>query len=258
MTEHPSQEVLVGKFVWFDLVTDDPDQARRFYADLFGWQIEEGDGGYYLGRNLGVPIAGLTLHENREEEAGESLWLATLSVADVDAAVSLVKSRGGQVVVEAAEVEERGRLAVVRDPAGAPVVLARARGGDPPDGRIPPGSWMWTDLFTHDSEASIRFYGELVGYRTKRVDLGGGDEYELLLSGRRPRAGVVEVPWTEVEPNWLPYLRVEDVDQAVSHALSLGAELAIREDDVAILLDPTGAAFGVQRVPRRVAEGGER
>ncbi len=31
----------VGQFVWHDLVTDDMDQAKRFYGGLFGWQFED-------------------------------------------------------------------------------------------------------------------------------------------------------------------------------------------------------------------------
>ena len=32
---------LIGKFVWRDLVTENPDAVKPFYADLFGWEFEE-------------------------------------------------------------------------------------------------------------------------------------------------------------------------------------------------------------------------
>ncbi len=36
-----SNEPLLGKFVWHDLVTDDPAAARRFYGSLLGWEFEQ-------------------------------------------------------------------------------------------------------------------------------------------------------------------------------------------------------------------------
>ena len=35
-----TEQPLVGKVVWNDLITDDLDSARRFYGDLFGWTFE--------------------------------------------------------------------------------------------------------------------------------------------------------------------------------------------------------------------------
>ena len=30
-----------GAFSWFELMTNDPDAAIKFYKDLFGWTTEE-------------------------------------------------------------------------------------------------------------------------------------------------------------------------------------------------------------------------
>ena len=35
-----SSEPLLGKFIWHDLITDDPEGAQRFYAGLLGWEFE--------------------------------------------------------------------------------------------------------------------------------------------------------------------------------------------------------------------------
>ena len=32
---------LTGKFVWFDLATENPDAARAFYGAVFGWKFRD-------------------------------------------------------------------------------------------------------------------------------------------------------------------------------------------------------------------------
>ena len=33
-------ETAVGTFVWHENISNDPDQAKAFYTQLFGWEIE--------------------------------------------------------------------------------------------------------------------------------------------------------------------------------------------------------------------------
>jgi predicted enzyme related to lactoylglutathione lyase len=56
----------------------------------------------------------------------------------------------------------------------------------------------------------------------------------------------VELKWEGLEDNWLPYFKVEDVEQIIEKARQLGGSLVLKAEKVAILSDPTGAAFGVQ------------
>ena len=57
----------------------------------------------------------------------------------------------------------------------------------------------------------------------------------------------------DVRPNWLPTIRVADVNATVARAVSLGGRviMAPREDvrnaTVAIIADPTGAALTLQQ-----------
>ena len=254
ITEAPSGAVLPGKFVWFDLLSEDVDAARLFYGHVFGWTFQDfdEDGEYKLIRNGSVPIAGLAPVEERDSEAPESFWLATLSVLDVDWAARVVKHRGGEILVEPVDVPGRGRLAAVRDPQGAALVLLRAAGGDPPDGIHAMGDWLWTDYWTHDAGAAQAFYRELVRYESKDIEVGKDHTYRVFGRDGRARAGLVELTLEGVDPNWLPYVRVDDVSGAARRAQERGGKVLLLRDDVAVLLDPTGAAIGVQR---RGAEG---
>ena len=60
-----------------------------------------------------------------------------------------------------------------------------------------------------------------------------------------PRAGVVEAP-AEVDPQWLPYVRVQDPALIAERATALGGRVVLQDDDAVILVDPTGAPIGVQ------------
>ena len=68
------------------------------------------------------------------------------------------------------------------------------------------------------------------------------------MTGDTARAGVVKNPFEHVEPIWLPYVRVADIEQTLELSTQLGGKLFFRFDDGAILLDPAGAAIGVQQV----------
>src|SRR6185436_10259154 len=62
LNDPPTGLHLSGKLVWADLVTPDPDTARRFYQELFGWtftSIGSGQGKYALANLDGAAIAGI-------------------------------------------------------------------------------------------------------------------------------------------------------------------------------------------------------
>ena len=247
ITAVPTGESVIGKFVWFDLLTEDAVAARSFYGQLFGWEFDasQGPSDYSLIQHRGQPIGGVAEIPG-ELEGSEGIWLASISVSDVDRAARLAEELGGEVLDDPLEVAGRGRLAVLRDPTGAVFVALRSASGDPPDSEPTAGAWLWTDLITNEGDAARSFYEKLVGYQVKEVAGRGEDSYQVLARDGRARAGIVQVEWERVESNWLPYVRVDDVAATAQAAESLGATVLLRFDGVALLTDPTGAAFGVQ------------
>ncbi len=244
----PTGQHQVGKFVWFDLLTEDVQAAKKFYGKLFGWRFaaSDQDPDYLVIYSGDRPIGGIAAHENKDPKVQESLWMASLSVEDVDLAISTVKARRGKVLDGPFDVKDRGRMAVIRDPEGAVLVLLRATGGDPPDAGTSAGEWMWVDLFTRDGRAANVFYGALAGYKAQTVKTGGDHSYNLLTRNGRAFAGVVELRWEEVESNWLPYVRVDDLGETIRRATKLGGILILRHENVAVIADPSGGVFGIQ------------
>jgi len=251
-----SDEPLVGKFVWFDLITDDADAARRFYGGLFGWTFEtsKGPGGadYLIARDGNVYVAGIVTRADPSDGTEYSRWLPYVSVADVDASVERVRAGGGRVVVSPLDVR-LGRVAAIVDPEGAALGLARSTIGDPDDATTAgaPGRVVWTELLATDDSAAAAFYEAVVGYAVATVERRGG-EYAMLRAGGVDRAGILRNP-TDWEPQWLTSFGVEDPAAAARRAAALGGRVLleptpeVREGTMALVTDPSGAVLALQK-----------
>ena len=255
ITSDPAGTYQVGKFVWFDLLTNDVPGTKQFYGELFNWEFEgaASDTSVTI-KNNGSAIGGIIKLERLDKDVSESRWLSHLSVADVDMAVNQFRESGADVLKEAGDAPDRGRVAVVKDPQGAILALLRTKHGDPEDTELTTGDWMWNELWTSDVMASISFYQSLSGFTDETVDTSMGDKYHYLKQADRIRAGVVLIPWDDVKPNWLPYIAVADVSTTVARARALGGIVlidpgdTIDDDSIAVIADPSGAAFGIQHL----------
>ena len=257
ITSDPAGTYQVGKFVWFDLLTNDVPGTKRFYGELFNWEFEgaAADASSYTSvKNNDKAIGGIINLKRLDKNISESRWLSYLSVADVDKAVNQFRKGGADVLKEASDVPGRGRVAVVKGPQGAILALLRTKHGDPEDTELTTGDWMWNELWTSDVMASISFYKSLSGFTDETVDTSMGDKYHYLKQADRIRAGVVLIPWDDVKPNWLPYIAVSDISTTVARARALGGKLLIDpgdtkdDDSIAVIADPSGAAFGIQHL----------
>lgn len=248
ITASPTGQHQVGKFVWFDLLTEDVKEAQDFYSELFGWRFKDKSAGYtviYLGKK---PIGGIVPYESKDPHVLESFWMVSLSVEDVNRAVSATKARYGKVLDGPMDVMGRGRMAVIKDPEGAKLVLIRTAGGDPVDERAKTGEWLWVDLFTRDLNKANDFYGALAGYTADAVKKEEDHSYNLLRKNGKAYAGIVELPWDDVEPNWMPYVRVDNLETILQKAEELGGIVILKLENVAVIADPGGGVLGVQEI----------
>lgn len=235
-----------GTFVWFDLITHDSEKVRTYYEKLFGWKISKmaGDDKYDIITHKGRMIGGIA--EIKEEE--QSVWLGSLSVTNVKKSVDRVKQLGGKVLEPVQQVDDRGVMAVVEDNMGAVFVLLDTGSRDPASRSARQGDWLWTDLFTTDIAKSSKFYKELAGLQRKTVSGSKNKHFELVTANGKVKSGMVKIPWKHVDPTWLPYILVKNVSSTEKRSIELGGKLFFRFKGGAILLDPTGAAFGIQQV----------
>ena len=108
-----------GVFVWDELGTQDVDGAERFYDAVFGWTISD----------MGEEYGGYKIFNLREKGVGgmmkmpdasiPSMWVPYIATDDTDATVSKAQELGGSTVIEAMDVPNVGRIAVLKDPVGA-------------------------------------------------------------------------------------------------------------------------------------------
>lgn len=265
VSNEPSSIRHPGKFIWFDLFTRDLPGACDFYGQLFGWSFEDtapGNSNLKTIRNDGIPIGNAARIEPRTEKMTESRWLSFMSVANVDQTVEWITKNGGAIHIPPKDMPHRGRLALLHDPQGAPFAVLTASKGDPPDHPFVPNGWIGSELWTHDVKGALKFYGKIAAYQPETRKAGADSNYLLLFRDGQPRGGMVKIPWKDVKPNWVPYIGVRDIEAIVLKAEKLGGKVLVgldpdREDDVAILADPSGAVFGVQQLGITANHGGD-
>lgn len=104
---------------------------------------------------------------------------------------------------------------------------------------------VFLDLRTTDAAASRKFYGELFGWTVIDVPV------PMFTGPEGPWGGLTElVEDDERQPQWVPYVEVADLDEAIQKATSLGATLSrgrveLPQGAVAVITDPTGAVLAL-------------
>jgi predicted enzyme related to lactoylglutathione lyase len=108
-----------------------------------------------------------------------------------------------------------------------------------------PNPFVWFDLRAPRRDAAARFYGAL-------LDWDVGDD-GALSAGGDPWGVVADEPGAETG-YWLPYIQVDDVDEAARKAVGLGAEI-VQEKTAGpagfftTIADPTGARVALWEPP---------
>jgi predicted enzyme related to lactoylglutathione lyase len=237
-----------GTFCFADLGTDDRDAAASFYGGLFGWNAEASQGAYTMFTLEGNPVAGMF-----QAPAGyPNSWLSYVSVEDADVITAEARELGASVPLEPRAVSDEaeiGRSALVKDPQGALVALWEP-GLHVGAGLVNEvGTMVWNQLATSDVEAAMGFYAELLGWTTEPVDDGQGGYWNWRNRDGWLNAGVTALPDEDAPPHWQVWFTVEDAAGGVARAQELGGTELVPAvptplgEDVAVLRDPTGAAF---------------
>jgi hypothetical protein len=113
-----------------------------------------------------------------------------------------------------------------------------------------PERFCWNELVTTSVPGAKKFYGGLLGWKTKPFGKGAPG-YTLLLNGKDAIGGMMKCPKPGNPAQWIPYVVVEDVDATAKKAAKLGGEVLVPPFEVkgagriAVLADPQGAVIGV-------------
>ena len=218
-----------GKFIWYDLATENPESARAFYGAVFGWKFRAVPGApasYTLIENANGKVGGLFRQARPQGANVGSRWLSLFSVRDVEKAAAVVKARGGEVLLAPRVVAGRGTHAVFRDPEGAVFGVLANEGGDPADTPVDEGDVFWLDLFARDPAKAAAFYAEVGGYAVETGEIAGRKRTQLATNGVA-RAGIARLPASADKPGWLPYILVSDVPATLARARAAGGIVGV-------------------------------
>jgi predicted enzyme related to lactoylglutathione lyase len=250
-----------GMFVWRELMTADPERARGFYGELFGWTWHGEPmgpaGTYWLASAGGRQVAGVTGKPPGVEMP--SAWSSYVLVDDVDAAADRCRAAGGRVLRAPADIPNVGRFAVLADPWGAVLQPFRPSGSEEPPPTTPTeGAFCWETLVTPGVEAAVKFYGWVLGLGTAPTPDG---EMTMFTAGGVPVADV-QPAGAGAPARWATYVMVGGAEATRDRAAQLGGQVLVPRIDVpkvgvvSVIADPDGAALGLFQPDMARQEGG--
>src|SRR4051794_27001314 len=149
-----------GAFSWVELATSDAGEAKRFYAELFGWDYDDNEVGegmvYSMAKIDGGHVAGLF-----ESDQSPPHWTSYVSVKSADDTAKHAGDTGGTVLAEPFDVMDAGRMAVLQDPQGGVFAVWEPKQHIGAQVVNVPGALTWNDLMTSDVTAAATFYCDL-------------------------------------------------------------------------------------------------
>lgn len=245
-----------GTFSWCELMTTDIGAAKKFYGDIFGWQVQDDpmpDGGVYgMIRHADGDVGGM--FGMNQEMLGQGIpphWGSYVTVESADTTAQTVTDNGGTVVRAAFDVMDAGRMAVLSDPTGAIFSVWQPKahtGTDHTGGRV--GSMVWNELLTNDVDKAKTFYASVFGWGAKVHE---AMQYTEFQNGDVSAAGMMAIrqEFGPIPPNWVVYFGVDDCDATVAKTTDAGGACLMPPMDIpgvgriAWLSDPQGAVFAL-------------
>jgi uncharacterized protein len=261
-------EIPRGRFLWYELMTTDPDAAKSFYTRLIGWGTQPFEGGptpYTMWTNQGQPMGGLIkLPEEDRKAGGRPRWLGYISTPNVDDTVAQAREVGGRVVMPAMDIPKVGRFALLTDPQGAEFyAFTPAPASGPPPYQGPPrfGDFSWHELVTTDHQAAFRFYQAVFAWeKLDEHDMGPMGTYLIYGRGGVQLGGMFKKPAEMPGPStFVFYVRGGDVGRGAERAKELGGSVLNGPmevpggDHIVQLMDPQGAAFALHQKAERAS-----
>ena len=261
-----------GNFIWYELLTPEPDAAKRFYDVVVGWDIEPAPSGEMDYRMITIPGGGnaggvMRLSPEMAEHGARPTWLGYLGVNDVDAMVASVEHVGGKTLMPAHDMPGVGRFAMIVDPQGAPFYIMKPT---PPPGQEDtdsnafsvdqPMHIRWNELATSDPDAAIHFYQHHFGWHQQgEMDMpvlseaegGPMGKYRFLQHGGVTIGAVMPTMAHAPESRWTYYIGVDDIDRAVKAVEVGGGTIIHGPQEIPggefslSAADPHGVSFGL-------------
>lgn len=255
-------------WIWYELMTTDPEAAAKFYGGVVGWKIApypgQPDGPQYLVGHVGDRgVVGMMQMPPTVPAGMPPNWTGYVHTDNVDSTAKELTEAGGSVKFGPMDLPGVGRLAAVADPEGGVFNLMQPAPTDAPPRpeTWTPGSVSWCELHSND-EKNLDFYLKLFGWRkSDAMDMGEYGTYQMFSTNDSPMNGgslrkIKGRPGESMATQWLYYFSVDGLDAAVERVKQGGGNIFMGPHEVpggtwiALGNDPQGAMFALHSQAR--------
>jgi len=247
-------------FIWYELMTSDPDAAEAFYRGVVGWNTADaghpdmrytilsvGDRG--MGGLMAIPV-------EAARAGARPAWFGYVGVPDTDDFAKRIVEAGGSLHRAPENIPDVGRFAVVADPGHATFMLLtplpREEVPPRPDPGTP-GSVGWHELTSSiGQEVAFAFYSKQFGWKTADLmDMGAMGKYRVFSADGVPMGGMMDKPKDAPVSGWTFYVNVDGLDAAIARIEAHGGQVLRGPQEVpggswiVQAVDPQGAPFSL-------------
>jgi hypothetical protein len=248
---------LLGRPVWYELMTTDTTAAETFYKNVIGWTSAPFEGAptpYTAFKRSGeVQVAGMMSRPDGMNMP--PFWAMYVAVPKLEEAVAHIKRLGGSELSPVIDIPKVGRMQMMKDPQGAAFyIIQPASTEERPEKGSEVGEASWHELMTTDAAAAMKFYSDVFHWQPgDTMDMGDMGKYLIFKRPHGMIGGMMNKPpaMAQVPPNWAIYFRVSDIDAAVERIKANGGKILNGPmevpdgDRIVNAMDPQGAAFSL-------------
>ena len=213
---------MLGKFVWYDQMSNDLPGAEKFYSKVVGWTLAPNtmNAQTYTLLQAGDAMVGGLMPIPQEAAGVRPAWMGYIAVDDVKAYADKVKAAGGAIHRPPTDIPNVGTFAVAGDPSGAGFLLFKGDGDEAAEqDPMKPGHIGWHELHGGDPGSSFAFYSGLFGWtKGEAIPWALVGVYQILRIGGETGGGMMKKMAQEPAPHWLYYIDVDAIDVAVERA----------------------------------------
>jgi uncharacterized protein len=248
---------VLGRPLWYELMTTDMKAAETFYKKVVGWTSAPFEGSpqpyAMFSRSGEIPVAGVL--KTPENMTAPPFWAMYVGVPKLEEARDQIARLGGSDVSPVIEIPNIGRMQMMKDPQGAAFYIYEpASAEQPPEAAAEVGEASWHELMTTDAPAAMKFYSEIFRWTpSETLDMGPIGKYHMFNRPHGMIGGMMNKPpeMANVPPNWQIYFRVPDITAAVERIKQNGGQILNGPmevpggDMVLNAMDPQGGAFSL-------------
>ncbi len=216
-------------FIWYDLMTNDVESAKKFYSTVVGWTFTNEMHGYTVIHVEGAGMGGI-METPPDVKNMPPVWTGYIYTQDVDAACKEAIKLGGKIYKAAWDVAEVGRMAVIGDPTGASLMVMQPFSTEqrpmPKLGAV--GTVGWNELHAGDLNLAWDFYSKMFGWTKGAThDMGPMGNYILFQIDGKDVGGMMKKMDMTPMPVWNYYFNVDGIDAAAVRITKAGGKIVM-------------------------------